>query len=160
MVGPQQPSQNYPVGQPGVTSTKTRVVCICGSMRFEHTMRQAAIDESLSGAIVVMPLVNMRHTDDRWSDPDTAERVKSALDRLHVAKIDLADEVLVICPGDYIGESTAREINHARQTGKPVRYWRAAAFSDLCAMHDPWCLVWTTPNGQLDDQTCDCRGDQ
>jgi hypothetical protein len=143
-----------------MTRTKTPVVCICGSMRFEHTMRLAAIDESLRGAIVVMQLVNMRQTDDRWADPDIAERVKVALDRLHFAKIDLADEILVVCPGDYISESTAREISHAQQRCMPIRYWRDAALSDLCAMHDPWCPVWTTPNAQLDDETCDCRGEQ
>ena len=40
------------------------------------------------------------------------------LDALHLRKIDLADWVLVINPGGYIGESTAREIRYARQMEK------------------------------------------
>ena len=34
---------------------------------------------------------------------------KAALDILHLRKIDLADEVLVLNVGGYIGESTRRE---------------------------------------------------
>lgn len=101
---------------------KRTVVTICGSMRFEYQMRQAAVTESLAGAIVLLPLVNMRTPDPRWSAHDDAERVKAELDRLHLAKIDLADEVLVICPGGYIGRSTAAEIRHARTTGKTIRF--------------------------------------
>lgn len=41
---------------------------------------------------------------------------------LHFAEIDLADRVMVINPGGYIGESTKREIRYARRTGKPVEY--------------------------------------
>jgi hypothetical protein len=43
------------------------------------------------------------------------------LDTLHLRKIDLADEVLVVNPGAYIGDSTRREIAYARSLGKPVR---------------------------------------
>jgi hypothetical protein len=106
------------------------VVTICGSMRFERDMREAAVSESLAGAIVLLPLVNMKQPDPRWSSAAAAERVKIELDRLHLAKIDAADTVLVVCPGGYIGESTGREIAYARATGKPVRFcpdtWTAA----------------------------------
>lgn len=44
------------------------------------------------------------------------------LDMLHLRKIDLADRVLVINPGGYIGESTSREIAYARANGKPVSF--------------------------------------
>ena len=39
-----------------------------------------------------------------------------------VRKIDLADRVLVVNPGGYVGESTSREIAYARETGKPVSF--------------------------------------
>lgn len=100
-----------------------RVVTLCGSMSFEQSMRAAAVTESLSGAIVLLPLVNMKRPDARWTDPADATRIKADLDRLHLAKIDAADEVLVICPGGYIGQSTRREIDYARRAGKPVRFW-------------------------------------
>ncbi|ADJ42177.1 hypothetical protein AMES_0356 [Amycolatopsis mediterranei S699] len=97
-------------------------VCFCGSMRFMPAMLEASIDESLAGRIVVLPLVNMKAPDARWSTDEQRERIKTALDTLHLAKIARADEVLIINPGRYIGESTRREIAYAHQLGKPVRY--------------------------------------
>jgi hypothetical protein len=47
---------------------------------------------------------------------------KQQLDRLHLAKIDMADEILVVNVNGYVGESTAREIEHARKRGKVVRW--------------------------------------
>jgi hypothetical protein len=47
---------------------------------------------------------------------------KAGLDALHLRKIDLADRVLVVNPGGYIGESTNREIAYARAGGKPVSF--------------------------------------
>lgn len=92
-----------------------RVVCICGSMRFEDLMQAHAQEESLAGRIVVMPHVNTK----AW-DPTYVEQHKPALDNLHRAKIRLADEILVV--GDYVGDSTRAEIAYARYLGKPVRF--------------------------------------
>lgn len=100
----------------------TRVVCICGSMRFEREMREVAVTESLAGAIVLLPLVNMKRPDPRWSQPADAERIKTTLDALHLAKIDAAGEVIVVAPGGYVGESTRREVAYATAAGKPIRY--------------------------------------
>lgn len=47
---------------------------------------------------------------------------KAALDELHKRKIDLADRVLVLNVGGYIGESTRGEIEYATRIGKPVEY--------------------------------------
>ena len=47
---------------------------------------------------------------------------KTALDALHLRKIDLADRVLVVNPGGYVGESTSREIEYAHATGKPISF--------------------------------------
>jgi len=44
------------------------------------------------------------------------------LDELHLRKIELADEVLILNVGGYIGESTRRELQHAQQLGKRVRF--------------------------------------
>ena len=47
---------------------------------------------------------------------------KMALDELHKRKIDLADRVLVLNVGGYIGDSTRSEIRHAQEIGKPIDY--------------------------------------
>jgi len=51
-----------------------------------------------------------------------SEGTKAALDKLHLRKIELADEVLVLNVGGYIGESTRRELEYARKLGKTIRF--------------------------------------
>ncbi len=81
-------------------------------------MLAANRDLTLAGAIVVAPGV-FTHREPLGKITDEQ---KAALDALHLRKIDLADRVLVINPGGYIGESTRREIGYARATGKPVSF--------------------------------------
>ena len=92
---------------------RPEIVCICGSARFVDEMRAANRDLTFAGVIVVTP----GETD----EPITDEQ-KTALDALHLRKIDLADRVLVVNPGGYIGESTCREIAYARANGKPISF--------------------------------------
>lgn len=94
-----------------------RIVVICGSTRFWQQMADAAWTETLAGRIVVKPDVDMKRHGAGYTD---AAAVKVDLDELHRAKIRLADEVLVV--GDYIGESTTREIAYSRELGKPIRF--------------------------------------
>ncbi len=65
-------------------------------------------------------------------DVGITARQKERLDELHLRKIDLADSILVLNVGGYIGESTRREIDYARAHGKKVEYceraWKRFAF--------------------------------
>ncbi|MGW8987545.1 hypothetical protein ACWGQ9_33485 [Streptomyces parvus] len=92
---------------------RPEIVCICGSTRFVHQMRHANRDPTFAGVIVVAP---------GEADELITGEQKAALDALHLCKIDLADRVLVVNPGGYIGESTRREIAYAHATGKPVSF--------------------------------------
>lgn len=99
------------------------VVCICGSMRFEATMRRVAVDESLAGRIVVMPMANMKLPDHRWNNDNASDEIKTRLDELHRAKIRMASEVVVVTDSaGYVGDSTRGEIAYAHELGLPVRY--------------------------------------
>ncbi|WP_210648519.1 hypothetical protein [Nocardioides sp. SYSU D00065] len=100
---------------------RPEIVCICGSTRFAEEMAAANRDLTFAGAIVVAPGVFAR-TDAREPDERITAEQKRALDALHLRKIDLADRVLVVNPGGYVGESTSREIAYARATGKPVTF--------------------------------------
>ena len=75
---------------------------------------------TFNGHIVVKPGCDMKTPHPLWADPETAERGKARLDGLHRAKIRLADRVLVV--GDYVGDSTLKEIAYARSLGKPVDF--------------------------------------
>lgn len=76
-------------------------------------------DLTFAGAIVVAPGV-FGHSRD--ADQEITPAQKEALDALHLRKIDLADRVVVVNPGGYIGESTRREIAYARASGTPVAF--------------------------------------
>ena len=106
------------------------IVCICGSTRFMDQMTEADCRETAAGNIVVRPGCNMKQPHPLWADPLEAEALKQRLDDLHRAKIRLADQVLVV--GDYVGDSTTREIAYARQLGKPIRFTQPQAFGTVC----------------------------
>ncbi|MDR7310654.1 hypothetical protein J2S40_001712 [Nocardioides luteus] len=100
---------------------RPEIVCICGSTRFAEEMNAANRDLTFSGVIVLAPGVFLS-TAEREAGRAIPPEQKAALDALHLRKIDLADRVLVVNPGGYIGESTSREIAYARESGKPVDF--------------------------------------
>lgn len=101
---------------------RPQVVVLCGSTRFGATFEEANLQETLGGKIVLSIGCNMRSDADLFPDPDERDRIKTELDVLHKRKIDLADEVLVLNVGGYVGESTRSEIDYAEKLGKPIRY--------------------------------------
>ncbi|MEU0885308.1 hypothetical protein ABZ345_42520 [Lentzea sp. NPDC005914] len=92
---------------------RPEIVCICGSTRFADEMRAANRELTLAGVIVVAP---------SEADGLITDEQRAVVDALHLRKIDLADRVLVVNPGGYVGESTSREIAYAQATGKPISY--------------------------------------
>jgi hypothetical protein len=76
-------------------------------------MRVANRELTFSGVIVVAP---------SEADELPTPEQKGVLDALHMRKIDLADRVLIVNPGGYIGESTRREIAYAQASGKPITF--------------------------------------
>ena len=91
------------------------IVCLCGSTRFHRMFEKANLTLTLAGCIVLSIGANA-HDDELGI---TAQQ-KAALDELHLRKIDLADCVLVLNVGGYIGASRAGEIAYARKVGKPI----------------------------------------
>lgn len=92
---------------------RPEIVCICGSARFVDEMRAVNRELTFAGVIVVAP---------GEADGLITDEQKTALGALHLRKIDLADRVLVVSPGGYVGESTSGEIAYARAIGKPVSF--------------------------------------
>jgi len=103
-----------PVGFP-------KIVCLCGSTRFVDHFTEWQKRLTVAGNIVlsIEIVTTQTHEDDpQHCDPE----LKVRLDELHLRKIDLADEVVVLNVGGYIGESTRKEIEHAKRTGKGIVY--------------------------------------
>lgn len=98
-----------------------KVVCLCGSTKFLDAFKQAEFDETLKGHIVLTIGCDSKSDDELFQGPD-AVKIKEQLDYLHKRKIDLADEVLILNVGGYIGKSTQSELDWAKRTGKFVRF--------------------------------------
>ena len=95
-----------------------KVITLCGSTRFKDEFIATQKRLSLEGCIVISVGLFGHSGDEEVSRPG----VKEMLDDMHLRKIDMADEVMVINPGGYIGQSTRREIEYAKSVGKPVNY--------------------------------------
>jgi hypothetical protein len=103
---------------------RPEVVVLCGSTRFYDEFQQANYDLTMDGKIVLSvgfyPHAKAKHGHGEGVGHDSAEKV--ALDELHKRKIDLADRVLVLNVGGYIGESTRGEIDYAERLRRPIDY--------------------------------------
>ncbi len=105
--------------------SRPRIVCLCGSTRFLAEFDAASLQETLQGRIVLSIGSHRTPDDEALSHLTPTERAEALvkLGALHRRKIDMADEVLVINVGGYVGESTRSEIEYAQSLGKPIRYW-------------------------------------
>ena len=98
------------------------IVCLCGSTRFGDTYRREMLRETLAGRIVLTVGATTQSDQELLAEGTITGDVKVALDVLHKQKIYVADEVLILNVGGYIGESTASEIEYAQSLRKVIRY--------------------------------------
>jgi hypothetical protein len=101
---------------------KPVIVCLCGSTRFSQAFHDNNLKETLQGKIVLSIGVDTRSDADLLLAGKITQEDKDKLDVLHFWKIDLADEILVLNVGGYIGESTQREIAYAQMLNKNIRW--------------------------------------
>ena len=99
-----------------------KVVTLCGSTRFEAEFAEVNQRLTMEGC-VVLSLGMFRLPDLPGHDwAADGSDLRARLGRVHFQKIRMADEVYVVDPGGYVGESARREIAYAESLGKPVRY--------------------------------------
>lgn len=97
---------------------KYKVVTLCGSTKFKEQYIETQKRLTLDGNIVIsVGLFGHSGDDEVWTDG-----TKAMLDDMHLRKIDMADEIMVINVGGYIGESTRKEIAYAESKGITVRH--------------------------------------
>lgn len=97
---------------------KTKIVCLCGSLRFKKLFGEKELLFINWGWIVLLPCcmyVDAERT-------DSFMEYKEQFDEMHKRKIDIADLVYVINPDGYIGDSTQSEILYATKNNKKVEY--------------------------------------
>ncbi|MBM2618539.1 hypothetical protein JIG36_23570 [Actinoplanes sp. LDG1-06] len=94
---------------------EAKVITLCGSTRFEAEFAEVNRRLTLEGCVVIsLGLFSLPEPPD--------DDLRGRLGRVHFQKIRMADEVYIVDPGGYLGESTRREIAYAESLGKPVRY--------------------------------------
>ena len=95
---------------------KSKVVTLCGSIKFWDKMQEINEKLALENEYVVIGLTP------RVINRDFTEHDKKLLGELHKVKIDLSDAIFVVNVGGYIGKSTKEEIQYAKQKGKEIIY--------------------------------------
>ena len=91
------------------------VVTLCGSMRFREELERLGTELTMAGHVVLAPTALDPSME---LDPDQ----RALLGRIHLQRVAMADEVLVVNVGGYVGEDTRREIAYARSRGTAVSY--------------------------------------
>lgn len=101
--------------EPRRAADEFTVVTLCGSTRFREEFGRLDTALTLAGHVVLAPAA---------LDPCTqlTEEDRARLGRIHLQKVAMADAVLVVNVGGYIGASTRREIDHARSLGIRVDF--------------------------------------
>ena len=96
------------------------IVCLCGSTRFMDAFFKAGWQLTLEGKIVLSVGV-CKHAEHHGAEA-LGQDVVDRLDELHLRKIDLADSVMILNVGGYIGTSTRRELEYAQREGKRIAF--------------------------------------
>jgi len=90
-----------------------RIVCLCGSTRFMDAFFEVGWQKTLAGEIVLSVGV-CKHSEADADGGHAAEQLEldavRRLDKLHLRKIDLADYVMVLNVGGYIGKGCMRGV--------------------------------------------------
>lgn len=96
--------------------TFPKIVTLCGSTRFQEWFVKVNELETLDGNIVLAPGVF------GMSGVDATDKRKQQLDKLHLRKIDISDEVFIVNVNGYVGSSTLAEIEYAISKNKTIRW--------------------------------------
>jgi len=101
-----------------------KIVCFCGSTRFANTFMIERWKLEKQGIMTFgINILPNGYFGSENSHGAEKEGVKEILDELHLSKIDLSDEVVILNVGGYIGESTMKELNYAKTKGKFITYF-------------------------------------
>lgn len=112
--------RKYWLAEKGEEMKRPKIVCLCGSTRFKAEFEYW--NEKLTHeGVIVLTVGSFPHSNGTMGRLEVSG-VKRVLDELHLRKIDLADEVMILNVNGYIGHSTRNELNYARKQGKEIRF--------------------------------------
>lgn len=82
-------------------------------------MMEIAEKMELQGNCMLVPIYNPA----KPSKDDFTDEEALMLDKMHKEKIKLADAILVVNVNNYIGNSTSKEIEYAKELNKEIIYY-------------------------------------
>ena len=97
---------------------------ILGSTKFKKEYNEVNRKLTFKGKIVIS-VSCFGHTDKL----EFTSYQKKILDAIHLKKIDISDSIYIIDVEGYIGDSTKREIEYAKDNGKNIYYYSKGDFS-------------------------------
>ncbi len=95
-----------------------KIITVCGSYKFKKEMTEITEKMALKGNCMLTPIELSRSKKE-----DYTEKEASMIDKMHKEKIRLADAILVVNVGGYIGSSTKSEIELAKSLNKGILYY-------------------------------------
>lgn len=113
--------------------TEYHIITLCGSTKFKEAYEKANMLETLKGNIV-LSVGAFFHSNVEAQKLFTDE-AKMKVDLLHLEKIRLSDEVIVLNVGGYVGRSTLNEIQFAHGLGKKITYLEPNNIPDICKQY-------------------------
>ncbi|XEC96589.1 hypothetical protein AB6A23_08625 [Paenibacillus tarimensis] len=95
-----------------------KVITLCGSTKFKEQFEKANAYLTLQGNVVIS--LGMF---EQSEEIEITEELEALFGKIHLKKIDMADEVFIIDVNGYIGDSTRKEVEYAKSLGKAIRYF-------------------------------------
>jgi hypothetical protein len=107
---------------PRSAESEAKVITLCGSTKFEAEFAEVNQRLTMEGCVVIsLGMFSLPDLPDYDWTADSSG-LKGRLRGVHFEKIRMTDEVYVVDPGGYVGESIRRQIACAESLGTPVRY--------------------------------------
>ena len=95
-----------------------KIITVCGSLRFRDEIMKVAEKMELEGNCVLTPIFQINSSKDSYTDEEI-----TILGEMHKEKIKMSDAILVVNVNNYIGNSTASEIEFAKSLNKEIIYY-------------------------------------
>lgn len=105
---------------------RCKIVTLCGSKRFLEDFKSVKLTLISEGYVVLTPEIF-----DLPEDTVFTDELHKRLDNIHRTKMDIADVILVINPGGYIGDDTKLEIEYAKSKGMKISYLQSIDNNDV-----------------------------
>ena len=94
-----------------------KIITLCGSLKFQKEMMEVAEKIALEGKCVLTPVYHV------MEDNEINKEQILKLKEEHLKRIEISDSILVLNVNNYIGDSTKKEIEYAKNLGKEIIYY-------------------------------------